>query len=113
LPTLGEPFANLGHAGAGELARVQVSPAARAGYEALVRDSVMPEGTVVVLSHAARSGQEGSLYLMEKQRGAWSYVVLTPRGVIVEGATGRCGACHEGGVGDSLFGLPRASGATR
>jgi hypothetical protein len=109
LPTVGEPFENLGHAGAGELAQVRVSPASRAAYEALVRDSAMPEGTVVALSHAARSGVDpGSVYVMEKQRGAWSYLVLTARGVIAEGAASQCSACHAGAVGDSLFGLPRA-----
>jgi len=118
-PTVGEPFADLGHPGEGGLGRVRVSPEARAGYEALVRDSTMPDGTVVGLFHGARSGSEsgtgsvdaGSVYVMEKERGAWAFRVLTPRGVIVEAAVGLCAACHEGGVGDRLFGLPRAAGA--
>jgi len=113
-PTVGEAFANLGHAGAGTLALVRVSPDARATYEALVRDSTMPDGTVVALFHGVGSGHDpGAVYVMEKAGGAWSFRLLTPRGVIVEGAASRCAACHEGGVGDSLFGLPRAAAAGR
>jgi hypothetical protein len=91
---------------------VRVSPDARPGYETLVSDSILPEGTLVALFHAERTGRAGAVYVMEKRGSTWSYLVLTPRGVVVDGATARCSGCHHGAVGDGLFGLPRAKGAT-
>lgn len=110
-PSVGAPFANLGHPGAGELATVRVSPDARLGYETLVSDSVLPEGTLVALFHAERTGHAGAVYVMEKRGSTWSYLVLTSRGVAVEGANGQCAGCHENAVGDRLFGLPRPKGS--
>jgi len=106
-PLAAEPFINSGHRGSGDEARVRVSPEARSTYLELVRDSVMPDGSVVALFHADRSGKAGPVYVMEKEGGAWTYRALTAQGVIIEGGAARCQGCHQGGVGDELFGLPR------
>jgi hypothetical protein len=110
-PTAGEPFANLGHLGAGEVATARVSPDALHAYQALVEDSVLPEGAVVALFHDDRSGtQPGPVYVMAKAQGTWSYLELTATGLVAAGPTQHCQSCHQGAVGDSLFGLPRLQG---
>jgi hypothetical protein len=101
----------LGHPGAGELATVRVSPNARPSYETLVSDSVLPEGAGVALFHGDRAGRPGVVYVMEKRGSTWSYLVLTAPGVVVEGTTAQCAGCHQSGVGDALFGLPRPKSA--
>jgi hypothetical protein len=106
-PLAAEPFTNSGHPGAGDEAGVRVSPDARGPYAELVRDSVMPDGAVVALFHSDRVGTAGSVYVMEKQGGTWSYRALTAQGVMLEGATTRCQGCHQSAVGDELFGIPR------
>jgi hypothetical protein len=112
-PLAAAPFTNSGHPGAGDEARVRVSPDARAAYAELVRDSAMPDGTLVALFHSDRAGTAGSVYVMEKQGRAWSYRALTAQGVMVEGAATRCQGCHQSAVGDELFGVPRSLDAPR
>jgi hypothetical protein len=106
-PALGGSFTNQGHWGAGALAVVRVSPGARAAYEVLVTDTTLPESTIVALFHSDASGRPGRVFVMEKGVGSWSYVELTPTGLVVPTAGGACRSCHQGGTGDSLFGLPR------
>lgn len=112
-PAAAEPFANFGHPDAGDQAQARVSPDARAAYAELVRDSVLPEGSIVALFHSDRTGKAGPVYVMEKQGGTWAYRALTAQGVILEGAAGRCEGCHQGAVGDALFGIPRPREAPR
>ncbi|HEX5099993.1 MAG TPA: hypothetical protein VFV94_10860 [Polyangiaceae bacterium] len=72
-----------------------------------MRDSVLPDGSVVALFHSDRAGKAGPVYVMEKQGGAWTYRALTAQGVMLEGAAARCQGCHQSAVGDELFGVPR------
>jgi hypothetical protein len=94
---------------------VRVSPEARPDYEHLVRDHSMPEGTLVAIFHdAGAAGPAGPVYVMEKSAGTWRYLSLSADGRVDSrpGAAqqlkvGACAGCHEGALGDSLFGLPR------
>jgi mono/diheme cytochrome c family protein len=92
-----------------------VSPEARLDYEHLVRDQSLPEGALVAIFHdAGASGPAGPVYVMEKAAGTWRYLSLrsdgsveaTP-GVGQQLSAGACAGCHQGGLGDSLFGPPR------
>lgn len=103
---VGEPFPNRGHWGDGTLATVRVSPGARAPYEALVTDSVLPDGSVIALFHAEAS-RPGRVFVMQKEAGSWRYLALAPSGVVLPVSEAACRGCHAGAVGDSLFGLPR------
>lgn len=103
---MGEPFPNRGHWGEGPLAVVRASPDSRAAYERLVTDSVLPDGTVIALFHAD-GPRRGRVFVMEKERESWRYLALAPSGVVLQQGDGACRTCHAGGVGDSLFGLPR------
>ena len=109
-PAAGEPFPNRGHWGEGSVAVVRTSPEARAAYAALVADSALPDGAVVALFHHAAGGPD-RVFLMEKEAGAWRYRVLTSAGVVVSESDSGCRGCHAGGVGDSLFGVPRLKSA--
>lgn len=106
-PASDSAFANRGHRGAGKLALVRVSPEARGAYAELVMDSVMPEGSVVALFHQNPGGASGPVFVMEKRNATWTYIAFAPDGVLA-GTTSHCAGCHAAGVGDSLFGLPRA-----
>ncbi len=112
-PVAGEPFTNLGHVGAGAEAVVRVSPDARAAYEHLVKDSELPNGTIVALFHELGPGRAGLVYVMEKTNGAWRFSSYHPDGTELTAAepanasTAGCERCHADAVADSLFGLPR------
>ena len=88
------------------MAVVRASPDARAAYETLVTDSALPDGAGVALFHRDSRGP-GRVFVMEKAAGAWQYRLLTATGVLVPETDAGCRGCHAGGVGDSLFGLPR------
>jgi hypothetical protein len=117
-PALGTPFANSGHAGTGPLALVRVNPAAREGYEHLVRDSALPEGTVVAIFHLESDARTRSIYVMEKDAGGWRFMALDaagrqlPLGGPSGQATDSCYRCHVDAVADSLFGIPRGTMST-
>lgn len=117
-PSVGGPFPNAGHPGAGARAVVRVSPEARPSYEHLVRDSGLPDGTTVALFHELASGQPGAIYVMEKAGGAWQFSAWNADGselaaTDTAGASaGRCRRCHADGVADSLFGPPRRATST-
>jgi hypothetical protein len=114
-PPSGEPFPNDGHPRAGALATVRVSPDARAGYEHLVRDGSLPDGSLVAIFHqVVPGGPAGPVYVMEKSAGSWRYLSLgadgrpDPSPGAVQGlAPAACARCHQDGVADSLFGVPR------
>jgi hypothetical protein len=89
------------------MAAVRVSPEARAGYEMLVTDSVLPEGSVVALIHGD-TNRPGRVFVMEKARGTWRYRALTSTGMPAPTPESPCQGCHAGGVADFLFGLPRS-----
>jgi hypothetical protein len=113
---MGESFANDGHPGAGAQATVRVSPEARDAYARLVRDGSLPDGSVIAIFHElGPSGPAGPVYVMEKSAGVWRYLSLTGDGrlEVAPGAAQKlgpnaCARCHEHGVADSLFGLPRS-----
>lgn len=114
-PAASEPFANRGHVDAGPTAVVRVSPGARESYAHLVRDSALPEGSVIALFHVAADQRPGPVYVMEKSGGTWRFLALDPDGVVrVASASGgqatqACQGCHADAVADSLFGVaPRA-----
>jgi hypothetical protein len=98
---------------------VRVSPDARATYEHLVQDSVLPEGAVVALFHADADDTPRAIYVMEKLGGTWRFSTLDSEGgeqpfdAPSGQATERCRSCHADGVADSLFGVPRDSQSQR
>jgi hypothetical protein len=111
-PAVGEPFANSGHAGAGTRAVVRVSPAARAAYGHLVKDSELPDRALVALFHELGPGRPGAVYVMEKVGAGWRFSTYRADGSELEptqaasvSAEG-CRRCHADAVADSLFGLP-------
>jgi hypothetical protein len=112
-PALSEPFPNRGHEGAGTLAVVRVSAEARETYAHLVRDSALPDGSVVALFHLESDRRPGPVYVMQKTAGAWRFLTLDAEGgelpaIASTGqATQACSSCHADAVADSLFGLPR------
>lgn len=112
-PPASEPFTNRGHAGAGPVAVVRVSPEARDSYAHLVRDSALPDDSVVALFHLEADQRPRQVYVMQKIAGAWHFLVLDPHGVVLTpaGSTGQatqaCPGCHADAVADSLFGVPR------
>lgn len=112
-PAVGKPFENAGHAGAGSLAIVRVSPEARSAYEHLVRDSELAEGTVVALFHELAPGRPGPIYVMTKSAGGWLFETYRADGTKpaepARGTADTCRRCHADGVADFLFGLPRGA----
>jgi hypothetical protein len=112
-PPVGEPFANRGHAGAGPVAVVRVSPEARERYAHLVRDSALPDDSVVALFHFEADQRPGPVYVMQKKAGTWRFLALDSEGAALAPpastgqATAGCQGCHRDGVADSLFGAPR------
>ncbi len=112
-PPASEPFTNRGHTGAGPVAVVRVSPEARDSYAHLVRDSALPDDSVVALFHLKADQRPGPVYVMEKSSGTWRFLVLDPDGVVLApaGPTGQatqgCHGCHADAVADFLFGVPQ------
>ena len=108
-----EPFTNRGHAGAGPNAVVRVSPVARESYTHLVRDSALPDDSVVALFHLGVDQRPGPVYVMEKSAGTWRFLALDADGAVVAPSTSTgqstqgCQGCHADAVADSLFGVPR------
>jgi hypothetical protein len=111
-PPAAAPFSEVGHAGAGRVAVVRVSPTAQPTYEHLTQDSVLPEGTVLALFHDEATARPGPVYVMEKRSGKWAFGRLGPDGTILGDAAelGRCARCHRDGVADGVFGLPHPRG---
>jgi hypothetical protein len=119
-PAVGVPFQNDGHAGAGALAAVHVNPESRATYEQLVKDSELPTGTTLAITHgAAPDGRGGPVYVMQKSGATWEFLRLGPDGALPDGPTTAaksamgCRACHADGVADALFGVPLSARALR
>lgn len=112
-PAASEPFSNRGHRGAGALAVVHVNPEARETYTHLVRDSALPDGSVVALFHFEADHRPSAIYVMQKDAGAWRFLALDaegrelPQAALRGQATQTCPGCHADAVADSLFGLPR------
>jgi len=98
------PFTSRGHLPE-QLVDVRVSDGARAGYAALVTDTVFPDGSLLAeLSHNG----SGNGYVMRKSGGVWSYFELDRRGVLLaSGALALCAGCHAQAPADRVFGLPR------
>ncbi|HEY3497694.1 MAG TPA: hypothetical protein VGK73_23515 [Polyangiaceae bacterium] len=95
-------------------ALVRVSPEARDRYLTLVTDSSIPEGAVAAQFHQrAGTGARGPVYVMQKERGGWRYLVLDPRGAIVEKDPAGCEGCHSDAVADHLFGPARPNLRTK
>lgn len=90
---------------------MRVSPECRPLYEALVSDSLFPDGSVLAeLSH----GAAGPGYGMRKIGGSWRFFELNAEGgVISSGALSLCAGCHAQAPADGVFGLPRDSAETR
>lgn len=111
-PAASEPFTNRGHADAGPLAVARVSPAARERYAHLVRDSTIPDDSVIALFHLQANQRPGPVYVMEKTAGTWRFLQLDSDGVELVAptptgqATPACRGCHADAVADSLFGMP-------
>ncbi len=102
------PFEVQGHPRAQPLALTHVSPDAREAYGALVTDGALPDGSVVAMEHRGADGvTRGTVYVMEKRDGAWSYLEVDARGGVLDPAPTRCPICHAGAVADHLFGPPR------
>jgi hypothetical protein len=105
LPTVTSgPFTSRGHQPEQQV-DVRVNDVARAGYAALVTDTVFADGSLLAeLSHNA----SGNAYVMRKRAGIWSYFELDPRGVVLaSGALVLCAGCHAQASADQVFGLPR------
>jgi hypothetical protein len=79
----------------------------------LVRDSALPDDSVVALFHVGADQRPGPVYVMQKSAGTWRFLLLDPVGVVLApgGPTGQatqgCQGCHADAVADSLFGVPR------
>jgi hypothetical protein len=110
-PALNErPLPTRGHLIKPSHAIVRVSPDALAEYDALVTDSVLPDGASIALFHQNDDGSEkGLVYAMEKVNGGWVFLVLDADGTLRSDNVQGCALCHRGGVADHLFGLPRPS----
>ena len=112
---VGASFPNVGHVGAGALGVVRTNPEAHSAYEHLVRDTELPDGTVVALFHERAPGVPGPVYVMEKARGVWQFETCRPDGSDLEpdepgrSTTVGCRRCHSEGVADDLFGVPRTA----
>jgi hypothetical protein len=100
------PFVSRGHE-LPEAVDVRVSPESRPIYQALVADSVFPDGSVLAeLAH----GAAGPGYGMHKVGGSWRFFELSADGgVISSGALALCTGCHAQSPADGVFGLPRDS----
>lgn len=108
-PALRSPEISRGHFAEPVLAEVRVSPESRDAYMALVADLPMPDGAALAMLHRdARTSIAGPIFVMQKQAGGWTYLVLDPKGEITaQGALTLCERCHALAPTDHLFGLPR------
>jgi len=98
------PFISHGHQPE-QSVDVHVNPESRELYQALVPDSVFPDGSV--LAELPR-GPDGRGYGMRKVDGAWRFFELNgDGGLISSGALSLCAGCHAQAPADGVFGLPR------
>jgi hypothetical protein len=98
------PFVSHGHQPE-QSVDVHVNPESRELYQALVSDSVFPDGSV--LAELPR-GRDGRGYGMRKVDGAWRFFELNgDGGLISSGALSLCAGCHAQAPADGVFGLPR------
>lgn len=100
------------HGGGRYLGTVRVSPDARQAYQALARGSELPVGSIVAMFHEdARGHGKGPVYVMQKQKAGWRYLILRPDGRIrQQGAIRLCERCHAEATADHLFGPPAPAG---
>ncbi len=96
------------HGGGRYVGTVRVSPGARKAYESLTRGSELPAGSIVAMFHEdARGHGAGPVYVMQKGKTGWRYLILEPDGRIHrQGAIPLCERCHAEATADHLFGLP-------
>jgi len=98
------PFVSRGHQPEQQV-DVHVNPESREIYRALVRDSVLPEGSVLAELPRLNGGRG---FGMRKVGGGWRFFELDARGgVIASGALSLCAGCHSQAPADCVFGLPR------
>ena len=106
-PINSAPFASRGHV-LGAQVNVVVNAANGTAYQALVADSVLPEGALLGELPSDASAPGARAFAMQKRTDGWSYLELDGQGhILAEGHLARCEGCHALAPSDHLFGLPR------